>query len=100
MDETIYVAPDHCPWAKREAEMSSSEEALMLLREIRTQVNDMSNRLTKVETLVEVHLAKGGTVEDLKNRLDLMNTRILMFSGASGAVMWGLNKGLAALLGK
>jgi hypothetical protein len=50
-------------------------------------LDDTRDRLVRMETLVTMHLEKGGTVDSLESKLDGMNTRVLLFSGAvSGLV--------------
>jgi hypothetical protein len=44
--------------------------------------SDVRGRLVRLETLVDLHLEKGGTVDRLEERFDGMKTKILLFSGA------------------
>jgi hypothetical protein len=45
-------------------------------------LDDTRDRLVRMETLVTLHLEKDGTVDRLEAKLDGMNTRVLLFSGA------------------
>ena len=96
MDETMQPGPPHiCPWVKfaerAEEEMGSPgtariEEVLSLLRSIQEKLSTMESKVVRIETLVDVDLSRGGTLDKLEQKVDGMNTKILLFSGATTAV--------------
>lgn len=61
--------------------MSEDTEALTLLRGI-------SERLVRIETLVEVNLGKDGIVPELKKHIERVNGKIILASGIATGVLF------------
>lgn len=59
--------------------MGCESESVILLRSI-------SDRLTRLETKIEIYFGEDGTIPEMKKRVDGMHGKMLMFSGA-GAVL-------------
>lgn len=83
-DETMQPGPPHtCPWVRRaeraEEEMGSSSSAR--IDEVLDLLRSISDRVVRIETLVDRDLGKEGTLEKLGDKVEGMNTRILLFSG-------------------
>jgi hypothetical protein len=76
-----------------EGTMKENEEALTLLRETHDKV-------IRIETLMDVHLGKDGTLPQLQKKVDGINAKIIFASGAVGTVLFGIEKAFAYLAGK
>jgi hypothetical protein len=63
----------------------ASEQILSLLQEI-------NGKLARVEALVDIHLGQSGTLEKLKDKVDGMHTKMLLFSGGAAVVLYLLNR--------
>ena len=70
-----------------------NEEALALLRSI-------DGRLIKMETLVDIHLGKDGTVAELQKEVKTVNGKIAWASGAAAVLMIVLDWVKGAVIGK
>lgn len=77
MDETIDLQEEEMPVSS----VQQNEEVVALLRGIHEQLN-VSDRLARLETLVEIHLGERGTVPQLKQLMDKVNQRVLLITGA------------------
>lgn len=49
-------------------------------------LDDLSRRFTRIETLVELHLGKDGTVDRLETQVNSINTRVLLISGGIAVI--------------
>ena len=76
-----------------EGTMKENEEALTLLRETHDKV-------IRIETLMDVHLGKDGTLSQLQKKVDGINAKIIFASGAVGTILFGIEKAFAYLAGK
>lgn len=74
-------------------EMHREDDPVALLRETR-------DTLIRIETLVEVHLGKDGTVPALQRKVDGINAKILLATGVCGAILFLADWTKAILFGK
>jgi hypothetical protein len=54
-------------------------------------ISSLDKRLGIVEALVVEHLGKNGTVEQVEKKVNAVDARLLVFSGAGGAVIYILD---------
>lgn len=73
--------------------MKENEEALTLLRET-------YGKVIRIETLMDVHLGKDGTLPQLQNKVEGMNAKIIFASGVVSAILFGIEKAFAYIAGK